>query len=350
MRRLRRPTVSIVILMYNSVDWIQRCLDSIAAQTIFDELEVIVADNASSDDSLVKAHRIISNWPNAEVVNLSGNYGYCEGNNRAAEIATGDYLLFLNPDTWLESDCLERLIEEVNRTGAHAASPLVLNYEDDSFQSLGAAGFDCFGFPSARRSHPETREVFMPEGCAYLIKRSVFVELGKFDSFLFMYSDEYDLSFRVWLSEHKAIAVPGARMHHRGAVAVNPEGGGKIQEYRTSDIKRFYANRNGLVVLMKYTTSALFVPLTLQVVYLVFEAVVGGIITRRWSFVKNAYVAAFSSCIRGRREIMANRSAFKQQRRLSDFRLLCFLQLRLNRWDEVKKVVQYGFPSVDRKK
>jgi len=55
----------------------------------------------------------------------------------------------------------------------------------------------------------------------------------------------------VWVSGHKAVSVPSARLHHRGAAAVNPKGGKAVQELRTSDTKRFFANRNGLLLLLK---------------------------------------------------------------------------------------------------
>ena len=161
--------VSVIVLNYNGARWLERCLESLRAQTIFDQIEVIVADNVSSDGSERLGKQIVESWPRGVFVQHSQNLGYCEGNNRAAEAAHGQYLLFLNNDTWLEPGCLEQLLAEVQRTGAGAAAPLILNYEDDSFQSLGAFGFDLFGLASTRACAAQTRPVLMPEGCAYLI-------------------------------------------------------------------------------------------------------------------------------------------------------------------------------------
>ena len=137
-----QPWISVVILNYNGERWLNRCLDSLRNQSIFDHIEVIVADNASPDGSAEIAAELMRNWSNGRVVEHGENLGYCEGNNRAAAHANGQYLLFLNNDTWLEPECLDHLLREVNRSGAAAATPLVLNYENDSFQSLGAGGFD----------------------------------------------------------------------------------------------------------------------------------------------------------------------------------------------------------------
>ncbi len=148
-----RPSllVSVVILNYNGARWLERCLASLRAQTIFDRMEVILADNVSSDGSVpALGKQIIETWSRAVFIQHSQNLGYCEGNNRAAAAAHGRYLLFLNNDTWLEPDCLEQLLAETQRTGAGAAAPLILNYDDNSFQSLGAFGFDLFGLASTR--------------------------------------------------------------------------------------------------------------------------------------------------------------------------------------------------------
>jgi len=207
---LPQPLVSVIVLNYNGARWLERCLNSLRAQTIFDQVEVILADNVSSDGSERLGKQIVEGWPRGVFIQHSANLGYCEGNNRAAEAANGQYLLFLNNDTWLEPPCLEQFLAEVQRTGAGAAAPLILNYDDDSFQSMGAFGFDLFGLSSTRLPASTTREVLMPEGCAYLIESKLFAELGGFDPEFFMFADEMDLSWRVWISGRRAMAIPSA--------------------------------------------------------------------------------------------------------------------------------------------
>jgi len=339
------PLLSVVILNYNGANWLERCLRSLQAQTIFDQIEVILADNASNDNSEQVGKPIVESWPRGRFVQNGQNLGYCEGNNRAAETACGQYLLFLNNDTWLEPRCLEQLLAEVQRTGAAAATPIILNYDDDSFQSLGAFGFDVFGLACTRAQSAETREVLMPEGCAYLIRRDLFHALGHFDPEFFMFADEFDLSWRVWISGHRAIGVPSARLHHRGAAQVNPAGGGATVEFRTSDTKRFYANRNSLLVLLKNTRLLLLLA-PLQLGLLAAEALVSLALIRRWSFVKRAYWDAITDCWRLRKHIQAERRRVRQFRRRGDLWMLRFLRLRLNRWDEIQRLRQFGVPKV----
>ena len=343
---LPQPLVSVIVLNYNGARWLERCLNSLRAQTIFDQVEVILADNVSSDGSERLGKQIVEGWPRGVFIQHSANLGYCEGNNRAAEAANGQYLLFLNNDTWLEPPCLEQLLAEVQRTGAGAAAPQILNYDDDSFQSLGAFGFDLFGLASTRAYATQTREVLMPEGCAYLIQRELFQALGRFDPEFFMFADEFDLSWRVWLSGHQAVAVPSAKLHHRGAAQVNPAGGGAAVEFRTSDTKRFYANRNSLLVLLKNAHHLLVLLVPLQLGLLVLEALAGLALVRRWSFVKRAYWGAVADCWRLRGHIMDERRRIRQFRRRGDLWMIRFLRCRLNRWDEIQRLRRFGVPKV----
>ena len=341
--------LSVVILNYNGQQWIDRCFASLRAQTAAARMEVLVADNLSTDGSDLLIENKIRGWANWRFIQHGANLGYCDGNNRAAKQARGKYLIFLNNDLWLEPDCLERLLEEMERTGAAAGNPLVLNYDDDSFQSLGATGFDCFGLTTARIQFKETREVLMPEGCAYLIRRQVFEDLGGFDPEIFMYADEYDLSWRLWIAGYSALGVPSARLHHRGAANVNPRGGGKVVEMRTSDTKRFYANRNALLVLLKNCRHLLLGMAILQLGLYLAEAAASLILVRRWSFVRRAYLDAVKDCWRLRRHIVAERTRISGLRKRGDIQMLRFLKLRMNRWDEVVRMITHGKPTVSEK-
>lgn len=335
---MKAPELSVVILNYNGNRWLEPCFRSLQEQTLADRIEVIVADNASTDGS----GKLCEDWaprlPGGRYVDNQANLGFCEGNNRGAAVATGEWLLFLNNDTWLEPDCLERLLEGARLAGASAAMPRVLNYPDDSFQSDGAQGMDVFGLTTCRHPVQAVQDVLMPEGCAYLIRRDCFEALGGFDARLFMYSDEYDLSLRVWLSGGRAVAIPGARLHHRGAAQVNPAGGGNTEEFRTSDTKRYLANRNSLFILWKNGSDLLLAMAWLQSALYLLEAMVALALTRRWSHVERAYWQAW----RDARRLAAEPATVPDRRTQTDLSLLRFLRLRPNRWDELVKLRKHG--------
>jgi N-acetylglucosaminyl-diphospho-decaprenol L-rhamnosyltransferase len=341
------PLVSVIVLNYNGAPWLERCLKSLRQQTIAEQIEVIVADNASPDQSLGLAAELLRGWPNGRLLQHGTNLGYCEGNNRAAEGARGQYLFFLNNDTWLEPDCLERLMQEVEAAGAVAAAPLVLDYLDGAVQSAGDGGFDIFGLVCRRPLEAPGNEIFMARGCSLLIKTDWFEKLGGFDNQFFMYADEYDLCWRLWLAGGKVIVAQAAEVHHRGAAAVNPRGCEKVVEARTSDTKRFYANRNNLLVLLKNCQHLLLLMVPLQLLLLAAEAAVMALLARRWSHVRRAYLEAIWDCWRLRHHILAERRRLRQLRQHGDFWMLRFLRGRLNRWEEVQRFARFGLPKVD---
>ena len=347
MSAVTSPDISIVILNYNGARWLDRCLASIHAQTCFDRIEVIIADNLSTDGSDRLSEELVRGWSNGRFVQNGANLGFCEGNNRGARGARGRYLLFLNNDTWLEPDCLERLLVEVKATGAAAATPIMFNYDDDSVQSAGGAGFDVFGLLSRETRSDRTLEIFTVGGCSYLIEQQLFWDLGGFDPELFMYADEYDLTWRVWLAGHRAVLVPSSRLHHRGAPNVNPKGGSREVEFRTSEAKRYYSNRNGLVVVLKNAQHILLLLAVTQLFWLLFEGVVLALLTRRLSVFSQSYVRAIRDCWRMRPHILRERERLARLRKASDWRLLRFLCVRLNRWDEFRRMLQLGMPRVD---
>src|SRR5271155_4032905 len=165
-----QPLVSIVVLNCNGANWLPKCFESIKTQTISNQIETIVVDNNSTDDSVALAQKLLADFPSACIVKNSENLGFCEGNNSGARAAKGRWLLFLNNDTWLENDCIEKLITGTEKLGAVASTPLVLNYPDNSYQDFGFYGFDFFGLPSPSAIAAGTRDIFIAGGCSYLIR------------------------------------------------------------------------------------------------------------------------------------------------------------------------------------
>ncbi len=341
------PLVSIVVLNCNGANWLPKCFESIKAQTIVGQTETIMVDNNSLDDSVAIARKCFAELPRACIVRHSENLGFCEGNNSGASVANGRWLFFLNNDTWLEADCMEKLVAGTEKLGAMAATPLVLNYPDNSYQDFGFYGFDLFGLPSPSVKAVETREIFIAGGCSYLIRTDVFNRLGMFDAEYFIYSDDADLSWRVWIAGYKVAGIFEARLHHRGAAGVNPAGGATTVEFRTNDRKRFLTNRNCILTLLKNGQHVLLLPIIPLVVLLFLESLAGGLLLRRWSFAHASFGSVLRDCWRLRGHILRQRKNVASFRNHSDFWMLRFFKLRLNRWDEVKRILKFGLPRVD---
>ncbi len=341
--------ISVVVLNYNGMMWLPRCFESLEQQTISREIEVIVTDNASQDGSDRFAEEWVKRKNRGQVVRNGLNLWYCGANNNGAAVAGGKYLLFLNNDTWLESDCLEKLYTEVEAAGADAATPLVLNYDDNSFQNCGTPGLDFFGLTTHMGPEKKTTEVFAACGCSLLVRAEMFRKIGGFPPELLIYADETDLCWRVWIAGGKVVTVPSARLHHRGAAVVNPAGQTKAVESRTSETKRFLANRNGILFLIKNSRNLFLLLLIPHLLLLLTEALVSLALVRRWSYVRKSYLSAIADAFRMMPHVRTWRRKIAGFRQRGDFWMLRFLRLKPSRWTEVRSFLKFGPPRVDTK-
>ena len=169
-----KPLVSVIVLNHNGVLYLGKCLKSIQSQTYAD-FEVIVVDNASSDGSV---QYVRENFPSVRIIGNDGNLGYALANNEAAKLASGDYMLFLNVDTWVRPDLLERLVSKVSsdsRIGVCACTQL--SYDAMVTLNSGLTA-DLLSYPSGQT----TSEILYADGASLFVSKSIFVSLGGFDS------------------------------------------------------------------------------------------------------------------------------------------------------------------------
>jgi len=344
-----QPKISVVVLNYNGQEWLLRCFESLEQQTIFPEIEIILTDNHSSDGSDQWAAAWLARTGKGRVVQNGANLYYCGANNNGAAVATGEFLLFLNNDTWLEADCLESLYEETVKAGADCAAPTVFDYDDNIFQVGGDTGLDLFGLPTLGSPVRCTQETFTAPGCSLFVKRELFHKIGGFPPELLIYGDETDLSWRVWIAGGEVVAVPNARLHHRGAAVVNPGGKTRTIESRTSETKRFLTNRNGILFLLKNSQHILLLLLIPHLLLLLGEAAASLVLIRRWSYVRKSYLAAIVEAFRMREHVCQWRRRIRGFRQRGDFWMLRFLWLKPSRWWELKRWLKFGLPKVDAK-
>ncbi len=339
------PAVSVVILNWNAAAWIPRCLESLRQQTIFPQIEVIFADNASSDDSEKVARNCMAGWTNGKIIQNGGNFGFGGGCNRGAAAATGKYLFFLNPDVWLEPECLAELVAAGEKTGATAVAPIILDYADDTVQWWLNSGFDIFRLArESANGAAAADQFFRRHFCFHPCRR--FWKLGGYDEEFFLYGEEEDLAWRIWISGGTVTTAPNARLHHRGAVAVNPQGGEQITELRTSGRKRFYANRNHLLVLLKNSQHILLLTAVAFAGMLFLEGAFWLLLKRRWALVRATSLEPLRDCWRLRGHVRAKRQQVQDFRRRGDGWMLRFFCWRPGRAGDLKKLFKFGAPKI----
>ena len=340
--------VSVVIVNYNCMAWVPRCLESLHEQTIYDRIEVIFTDNISRDGSDVLAQDLMKDWPHGVFLQTGANLGFGGGANRGAALAKGKYLFFLNPDVWIERDCLERLVEAAEKNHLGVAAPTVLNYNDNTLQSRGAAGFDITGLSTELRDSDPSPRLFSPSAF-YFIRRNLFEKTGGWDDHFFMYGEEMDMAWRIWIAGEMVGSVPAARMHHWGAAVDNPRDGDRVVQLRSSDTKRFCAYRNNLLTLLKSPQHFLLLLLFPATALVLFEGLVGAVLLRRWSFFTNTSYKALAACWQLRGHWMEQRRRIRRFRKRGDFFMMRFLGWRLNRWAAYLQLLQLGLPKVEKR-
>jgi GT2 family glycosyltransferase len=198
-----------------------KCLPSVL-KTDYDPFEVIVVDNGSRDGSAGIVSRFETIDRRVKLVQNSGNLGFCIGNNIGASHAKGDYLLFLNNDTTVEPNWLTELVKVVGTSSSIAAAqPKMLMMDEPSIIDSTGGYLTPYGTIYNRdmlsrdeETHAKQSEVLVATGAALLVRRDLFFKVGKFDPRFFIYNEELDLCWRIWLSGNSVVYVPTAVVYH----------------------------------------------------------------------------------------------------------------------------------------
>lgn len=220
--RVQLPLVSIVVVNWNGLRFLDDCLVSLEKQT-WPEREFILVDNGSADGS----RELIGSWterlPNAQAIFLPNNTGFCRANNLAFARARGEWIALFNNDAIAEPTWLEELLQygDVKRRIGMLGSKMLLQnppgvidkaghliYWDGQNRGRGAMEADTGQYDRAE-------EILWPDACAALYHRQLFEETGGFDETFFAFGDDADLGMRARLLGWKAWYVPTAVVYHR---------------------------------------------------------------------------------------------------------------------------------------
>ena len=223
---------TVVIPNLNGAGWLKDSIESIWAQTMQD-LELIVVDNGSTDESLAIAQSY-QGRPGYTLIQNDTNTGFSHAVNQGIRAAKGEYVALFNNDAFAEPDWLENLIaaaEQDKRIFA-VSSLMIRHFErelaDDAGDYVTLLGFACKrgdGMKASRYQKPG--RVFSACGGAALYRKSILDEIGLFDETFFAYYEDVDISWRANSLGYKNVYCPTARCYHicgatTGAVRYNP--------------------------------------------------------------------------------------------------------------------------------
>ncbi len=226
---MKYPTISLVIVNYNSGDHLAETVQAVAAQT-FDNFEATVVDNHSSDGSLLRAQAAVGEDDRFTFLYAKGNIGFAAGCNLGAQRARGEWLAFLNPDATPASDWLEQLLAATRRhpdvvmfgsTQIDATDPRRLDGAGDHYFATGMPWRGGRGWPV--QDLPREGEVFAPCAAACFMRADAFRHVRGFDERFFCYVEDIDLAFRLRLMGHRCIQVCDAVVRHVGAASATKE-------------------------------------------------------------------------------------------------------------------------------
>ncbi|MDD5552197.1 MAG: glycosyltransferase family 2 protein [Candidatus Pacebacteria bacterium] len=329
----KTPAVSIIVLNWNGKKWLKECFSSIYKQN-FKDFEVILADNNSSDSSVEYTRK---NWPKVKIIELSKNFGYAEGNNKAAKISQGEFLLFLNNDTKIQNNFLEKLYRSAQKEKDAILTPTMLGYNGEKIfpEDKKYLGIDRFGYPLL------AKKPFYADGAALFIKKTIFKELYGFDKDYFMFQEDIDLSWRARLLGYNIIPVLSAEVYHFcGGTA----GGSRKNEgrHKTSTFRRYHTEKNSLSNLLKnyeYHNILISVPIFLLLgwgeAFLYF-------LTGQFSASIAILKAHFWNLV-NIKKTFAKRKKIQTARKINDKQIMKHMSKGSGKWEVLKKI---GIPNV----
>ncbi|MEZ5028863.1 MAG: glycosyltransferase family 2 protein, partial [Ferruginibacter sp.] len=254
---MQQPSVAIVILNWNGKPFLEKFLPSVKVSA-YKFKKIIVADNASTDDSvnfLQKVH------PEISIIQNESNLGFAKGYNNALKKIEADYYVLLNSDVEVTPGWIEPVISLMETNKAIAAcQPKILAYADkETFEYAGASGgwIDKFGYPFMRGrifddcekdngQYNDVQPCFWASGAAFFVRSSVYHQLGGLDEFFFAHQEEIDFCWRVQLAGHKVYVQPASVVYHVGGGTL-PKGNSR---------KTFLNFRNNLIMLYKNLPTA----------------------------------------------------------------------------------------------
>jgi GT2 family glycosyltransferase len=244
-------SVAIVILNYNGRNFLKQFLPSVLAYSA--DSEIIVADNASTDDSLAV---LKTDFPSVRIVALDQNHGFAGGYNEALKQIEAEYYVLLNSDVEVTPNWVSPIIDffENNPTVAAIQPKILAFHQKTHFEYAGAAGgmIDWLGYPFCRGRIFDTAEedkgqydaptqIFWATGACHFVRSKAFHDNGGFDASFFAHMEEIDFCWRLQLAGHAIYCVPSSTVFHVG--------GGTL--HKSNPRKTFLNFRNGLLMMYK---------------------------------------------------------------------------------------------------
>jgi GT2 family glycosyltransferase len=260
--------VSVIILNYNGLrtlgQVLDECLSSVLKAT-YSSFEVLFVDNASTDGSVEYVQGCYRCSEKLRIIKNENNLGFAEGNNRGIGQAKGKYIVLLNSDTRVDPNWLTELVKAVQPIDVGAAQSRLIRMDVTSELDCAGGFVDYYGyhFERGRGESPlcynRLGEIFYAKGASALFKRETLEKTGLFDPDIFMYFDEVDLCWRIWLGGYKVVYAPASIVFHAsGSTAAMMQSASRLYLYTRNHLAILLKNYNLANALKAVKVSFLF--------------------------------------------------------------------------------------------
>jgi len=252
--------VAVIIVNWNSGDYLGRCVKALLAQSR-PMAKIVVVDNASTDDSL---DSIVDLSDAVSIVRQQTNTGFAAANNRGIkECREFSWIALVNPDAFVDSNWLENVLKGINENESAGAIACQMRQANDDSLLDGTGDIYHVSGLAWRRDHGARRDeksgvtaqnnkyarpVFAPCAAAAIYRRDVLDESGGFDEDYFCYFEDIDLGFRVRLLGYSCVYLPEAVVYHVGSGVTG----------RDSDFSVYHGHRNLVWTYVKNMPTGLF--------------------------------------------------------------------------------------------
>lgn len=230
---MMKPKVSIIIVNYNHKYFPKMCVEAIESSKTDFEYEIIVVDNHSTDESIDSLRRMKKEG-RINLVESPVNLGYGQGNNLGFKHAKGEFVIISNPDVFVKPDTMQTLFDYLE---AHPEIGVIgprLRYYNGGTQPSCRRHMTFFdliikrtflkrlpGFKKRLKhylmgdfSHTETQEVDLITGAYFMMRCSVYEEIGGFDPRYFLFMEDYDLCLKLHQTGYKVVYYPKSEATH----------------------------------------------------------------------------------------------------------------------------------------
>ena len=316
-----KPLVSIIIINYNGYHLLKNCLNSIIKNS-FNNYEIIIADNGSTDNSIKKIQIDFKNYlTKIKIVDLKKNLGPALARNEASKIATGDLIAFLDNDTEVDKNwILEalKLFKTNPKIGAVQCKLLLLdekNKIDYVGELLGNLGFlksiAHYG-EIDRDQYNQNHIILAAKSAGMFIRKKAFIDAGKFDPSYFIFLEETDLGWRNWLVGYQNIFCPKSIVYHKFSSSKNI-----VDSNFNNYLIRFHGTKNYIQTLIKNLSTNNLIKILPIHIFLWFSLATFLLFTGKFKSSKNIYRGIFWN-ITHLKQTLIKRKKIQKNRKVSD--------------------------------